>query len=90
MGLLGLLALLALLVIAGLRKAVGCRSGTLGALDRAFALTSVAMVVAVAVAACFKRCARGAGHIGLFFWLALGLALALPRLLTPEPSEASD
>ena len=70
-------------------KLAGVDQGTLAALDRAFALTSVAMVVAVAVAACFSVALEGP-YIGLFFWLALGLVLALPRLLTPEPSEASD
>ena len=89
MGLLGLLPLLALLVIAGIRGWRVLVKWTLPALDRAFALTSVAMVVAVAVAACFSVALEGP-YIGLFFWLALGLVLALPRLLTPEPSEASD
>ena len=89
MGLLGLLPLLALLVIAGLRSWRVLVRETLAALDRAFALTSVAMVVAVAVAACFSVALEGP-YIGLFFWLALGLVLALPRLLTREPSEALD
>jgi hypothetical protein len=89
MGLLGLLPLVALLVIAGLRSWRVLVRGTLSALDRAFALTSVAMVVAVAVTACFSVALEGP-YMGLFFWLALGLVLALPRLLTPKPSEASD
>ena len=89
MGLLGLLPLLALLVIAGFRSWRLLVREKLAALDRAFALTSVAMVVAVAVAACFSVALEGP-YIGLFFWLALGLVLALPSLLAPEPSEASD